>query len=219
MLLPPPSANARVPPTFGGRVDLVPGSAAADYPLFSQPNGRAGRNSSAVVLSSLRQIDTRESPLAQLLFSDANVEAVQQAIRYGVFRASGAAAVVVGRQSDTELLTIMRSVYQQFGRNQPTRVVHQVRELNATSGSRATCSRTARSRAPRARASSSSAPGSAFRRAPRRTKNEDRRSNIEEGRTERADRRGQNGEGRTERAERRGQNGERRGGEGERMHQ
>jgi hypothetical protein len=56
---------------------------------------------------------------------------VQQAIRHGVFRASGAAAVVVGRQSDTELLTIMRSVYQQFGRNQPTRVVHQVRELNA----------------------------------------------------------------------------------------
>jgi hypothetical protein len=129
MLLPPPLANGPVPPAFSGRVDLVPGSAAADYPLFSQPGG--SRRLSGVALGSLRQMDTRESPLAQAFFSDANIEAVQQAVRYGVFRASGAEAIVIGRQSDTELLTVMRSIYQQFGRNQPVAVLHQVRELNA----------------------------------------------------------------------------------------
>jgi hypothetical protein len=70
------------------------------------------------------------SPLSTLFFCASNMEALQQGVRYGVYKASGG-QVVIGRQSDDELLIVMRSIYLQHAQNRPGDVVEQVRELNA----------------------------------------------------------------------------------------
>jgi hypothetical protein len=68
--------------------------------------------------------------VAQLFFSDYNLNALQQGIRYRVYVDSGN-MTVIGRQSDEALEAIMRSVYTDYCRNLPTDIVGQVRSLNA----------------------------------------------------------------------------------------
>jgi hypothetical protein len=68
--------------------------------------------------------------LAQLFFSDNNLDALQQGIRYRVYVDSDN-QFVVGKQSVEALEAIMRSVYTDHARNLPNGVVDQVRSLNA----------------------------------------------------------------------------------------
>ncbi len=67
--------------------------------------------------------------LNQLFLSPENIEYLQQRIRYEVYRASGE-QTIIGRQSDTELLIIMRSIYLTYGKNLVQNVKGQIRELN-----------------------------------------------------------------------------------------
>jgi hypothetical protein len=62
-------------------------------------------------------------------FSKANIDIVQNAIRYEVWKRTGKKHLI-GRQSDTELGIIMRAFYLQYGKNLPTDVPEQVQELN-----------------------------------------------------------------------------------------
>lgn len=57
--------------------------------------------------------------LNQLYLSPENIEEVQQRIRYEVYRASNQQHVI-GRQSERELVIIMRSIYLTYGKNIPT---------------------------------------------------------------------------------------------------
>lgn len=68
--------------------------------------------------------------VAQLFFSDDNLNALQQGVRYRVYVDSGN-QFVIGRQSDEALEAIMRSIYTDHSRNLPFDVVGQVRSLNA----------------------------------------------------------------------------------------
>lgn len=116
----------------GGRVTLRPGQHAVEYPLFSED----GPPSASTTLESLRSINVHESAVARLCFSQLNIDALQNALRYRVNRASLEAGVpqpgyIIGRQNDRELSIVLRGVYQQFGRNMPTQVTEQVRDLNA----------------------------------------------------------------------------------------
>lgn len=77
------------------------------------------------------------TPTSTLFFSSANVDALHEAIRYGVWQQSNQQEVV-GRQSDGELLIIMRSVYlleladaERQSINKPDPTLEQVRYLNA----------------------------------------------------------------------------------------
>jgi hypothetical protein len=70
-----------------------------------------------------------DSPLAQLYFSKANVDLVQDMIRYQVYEQSNKQHVI-SRQSDTELQVIMRHFYLTYGKNQPDNLTKQVAELN-----------------------------------------------------------------------------------------
>lgn len=71
------------------------------------------------------------TPLAALFFSRLNLDALQQGLRYRVYIESDGQHVI-SRQSDTELEVVMRSIFLQEARNDPTvDVVAQVRELNA----------------------------------------------------------------------------------------
>lgn len=74
-----------------------------------------------------RNIDS--SQVSRLFFGPTNVEALQQGIRYGVYRATDGRHVI-DKQSETELRLIMRSIYLQHARNAPDQVLAQVRELN-----------------------------------------------------------------------------------------
>jgi hypothetical protein len=67
--------------------------------------------------------------VSDLYFSQQNVDAVQGAIRYRVFVASGSKHVI-DRQSDVELGIIMRSVFLQESRNMETDIAEQVKVLN-----------------------------------------------------------------------------------------
>lgn len=65
--------------------------------------------------------------LNTLFFSDVNIQALQQGIRYSVFSKT---QMVIDNQSERELRVIMRSIYLQYGRNMPSNIVSQVKELN-----------------------------------------------------------------------------------------
>ena len=67
--------------------------------------------------------------VSQLFFGADNVEALQQGLRYGVYKASDG-RLVIDRQSDDELLIVMRSVFLQYSRNLPGDALAQVRTLN-----------------------------------------------------------------------------------------
>lgn len=69
------------------------------------------------------------TPLSQLFFSQLNVEAIQQGIQAGVYyRSQG--KYKIGKQSEEQLLIIMRAVFLQNAAHRPGQVVAEVRELN-----------------------------------------------------------------------------------------
>jgi hypothetical protein len=110
-----------------GRVTLEKGVSDKLYPLFQEPSGSSTRSFKNEALQG-NLIQT--TPLSDLYFSQVNIDAVQQGIRYKVYVESKG-KYVIGRQSDTELMTIMRSIYLQHAQHQPTNVVGQVKVLNS----------------------------------------------------------------------------------------
>lgn len=106
--------------------------------LHARPESAAARAQVGEATAALESLgrDLQPTDVARLFFAAVNVEALQHGIRYGVYRQSGGARLVVGRQSDRELGIIMRSVYLQQARNSATAsdlaaLLAQVRELNA----------------------------------------------------------------------------------------
>lgn len=69
------------------------------------------------------------TPLNQTFFSPANVQIVQNKLRRDVYERSGG-EFLIDNQSVDELLTIMRAMYLQYGKNQPTRIAEQIQDLN-----------------------------------------------------------------------------------------
>lgn len=67
------------------------------------------------------------TPLSDLYFSQANVEALHQGIRYKVFMQT---QKVIDKQSDAELRIIMRAVFFSEALHLPTNLVPQVQALN-----------------------------------------------------------------------------------------
>ena len=70
------------------------------------------------------------SPLSKAFFSKANVELVQDMIRYNVYIKSDK-KYIIGPQSNIELEVIMRSIYLQNSRNLPFKIREQIKELNS----------------------------------------------------------------------------------------
>jgi hypothetical protein len=65
--------------------------------------------------------------LNQTFFSQDNFQIVQNKIRYEVYRKT---QKVIDPQSSDDLFMIMRAIYLQFGKNQPTNIAGQIEELN-----------------------------------------------------------------------------------------
>lgn len=108
-----------------GRIDLLSPLPALNIPDYQR---RAVRNDTFVNEATVGQVASNE--VNSLFFSESNIDALQQGIRYRVFVETNG-QYVIGRQSDQELKIVMRSVYYQFSKNQSSNIVGQVRELNA----------------------------------------------------------------------------------------
>ena len=78
-----------------------------------------------------REIRGMEStPVADIYFSQQNLDAVQEGIRWRVHVQSNG-EYTISKQNETELKIVMRSIFLQEGRNDPYEALTQVRELNA----------------------------------------------------------------------------------------
>lgn len=115
-------ANGAAP---NGRIDLL-----SPLPEFNIPNyqQRSVTNETFVNEATYGRIQPNE--LSNIFFSEANIEALQQGIRYRVFVETNG-QFTIGRQSDQELKVIMRSIYLQYSKNTPHGCIEQVRDLNA----------------------------------------------------------------------------------------
>ena len=72
----------------------------------------------------------QHNPLNTLFFSAENIEALQQGLRYLVYKHS-CQKYVIDRQSDDDLKIVMRSIYLEHAQHQPFAITEQVRNLNA----------------------------------------------------------------------------------------
>ena len=70
------------------------------------------------------------TPLNTVFFSEANLENLQSEIASAVLQMSGPKQYVIGRQSDADLKTVMRSYYLQYAQNDPERVSEELTLLN-----------------------------------------------------------------------------------------
>lgn len=73
--------------------------------------------------------DIPSTNVSRLFFSQVNLDALQLGIQNMVLNESEG-KLRIGRQSDQELLSIMRALYLKHGKNLPHAVVEQVRTLN-----------------------------------------------------------------------------------------
>lgn len=120
-------AYARPP---GGAVGVAPGDPNGASGIWTGGSGAGatGARCDAYARQALTGTLTA-NPVSDLYFSDANVAALQEGLRYRVYKETDG-KYVIGRQSDTELRIVMRSIYLTYSRNLPGSVVDQVRELN-----------------------------------------------------------------------------------------
>lgn len=66
--------------------------------------------------------------LNKLYFCQSNIDLLQDSIIEGVFKVSN--GTKISKQSEDELLIIMRSIYLQHSKNQPNNIQQQIHELN-----------------------------------------------------------------------------------------
>jgi hypothetical protein len=90
---------------------------------------RSNENENEEDLCNAIGVNIERSDLSEVFFSSLNVDMLQDAIRYGVYKASGG-EYIISKQSIDELKIIMRSIYLQYGKNIPGEVKSEVRLLN-----------------------------------------------------------------------------------------
>ncbi len=95
-----------------------------EYPLFT-PTAKDSSHSD----QSLLRGSVSCTLLSKLFFSSKNIEIIQNAIRYEVWKTTDKNAVI-SKQSDTELLIVMRSIFVQNAKHRPDNITQQISDLN-----------------------------------------------------------------------------------------
>ena len=106
-----------------GRVDTIEEDNFAAYNLFQEE--RKNTDFKTEALCGIFQ----DNQLAHVFFSRENIDALQQGIRYMVYKKT-CGKHTIGNQSETELQIVMRSIYLQHASHKPYGILEQVRELN-----------------------------------------------------------------------------------------
>jgi len=71
------------------------------------------KNNSQVSLKGI----VEQSKTSEIFFSEANIDIIQQTIRYQIFKRNDK---IISRQSENELIIVMRSIFLQYGDSGPT---------------------------------------------------------------------------------------------------
>jgi hypothetical protein len=111
--------------TSNGRVDVLHKTNLNSYEFFKEN----AKNPTHFQSNAVRHIHS-ESPVAAMFFSQGNIDILQDGIRYAIFKKTNDEHII-GRQSETELQVIMRSIYLQYSKNLTTDIVKQVKSLNS----------------------------------------------------------------------------------------
>ncbi len=111
--------------TNNGRVDTIKENNFAPYSMFKE---NENRKYNSLLDESIKNIHQKNT-LNQIYFSKDNINALQQGIRYLVYKKS-CGKYIIDNQSETELGIIMRSVYLQYGEYKDYNVLEQVKDLN-----------------------------------------------------------------------------------------
>ena len=96
----------------------------APFQLFDESNNikeKANCDSTKNIIS--------DTPLSKVYFSEDNIDLIQDELKQGVYEKTDN-KYVIDRQSDTELLIIMRSIYLQNSKNLPYDIKSQIIKLN-----------------------------------------------------------------------------------------
>lgn len=70
-----------------------------------------------------------DTVLSNAFFSQQNIQTLQNGLRSGVYKRSNG-VYLIGEQNEDELKVVMRSVFLQNSKNQPTHIKEQITELN-----------------------------------------------------------------------------------------
>jgi hypothetical protein len=70
------------------------------------------------------------TPLGELFFSQENIDRIQKMIKFQVFVRTNGKYKLEVEQNESDLLVVMRDIYISCAKNQPYKVIHQVKELN-----------------------------------------------------------------------------------------
>jgi hypothetical protein len=106
-----------------GRVKIVNNERIEIYPMSKQTKKRSDFNEEAI-----KGIHAN-NPVSSIFFSDINIDALQEAIRYQVYLRS-CKKHTIGKQSDTELKVIMRATYLENARHRDYDVLPEIKRLN-----------------------------------------------------------------------------------------
>lgn len=107
-----------------GRVDTVKNDNYDLYKLYRE--NRPYKNANYEAIKSIHN----KNEVSEVFFSRQNIDYLHEAIRYMVYEKS-CKKHVIDRQSETDLLIIMRSIYLQYGEFKAYNIREQVRELNS----------------------------------------------------------------------------------------
>lgn len=106
-----------------GRVKVLDNERIEVYPMSSETNKNSDFNEEAI-----KGIHVN-NPISQVFFSQTNIDALQEAIRYQVYLKS-CKKHTISRQSDTELKIIMRAIYLDNAKHRDYDILPEVRRLN-----------------------------------------------------------------------------------------
>lgn len=109
---------------LNGRIELLNNANYNSYNMFENEK----KDPDAFNKEAIRNIHLN-NPLSSLFFSELNVNALQEAIRYQVYIKSDKKHII-DKQSETELYIIMRGIYLQYGRHKVQSTIEEVRYLN-----------------------------------------------------------------------------------------
>lgn len=90
----------------------------------SQPNTQPNHQHSIMGHSQ------KSSPVSDMFFSKENIIRIQKTIKREIFRRTNGNFKMDVDQDEASLLIPMRAMYIEYGRNLPTNIVHQVKQLN-----------------------------------------------------------------------------------------
>jgi hypothetical protein len=117
---------------FNGRISLQPresvapgGQGEGDYVQAFQYRQEIVGSEAAAQVSGL----VEQTPLNKAFFSPANFQIVQNKLRKEVYDRSNG-EFLIDPQSADQLMIVMRAMYLQYGKNQPTNIAGQIAELN-----------------------------------------------------------------------------------------